>query len=514
MRIVIVDDEPLVRIGIKSSFGMKEAGIEIVGEAADGEEALRLIAELKPDVVLLDIKMPKKDGIEVLTEIRKQGLSTKVIILSSFDDFIHVKQALKLGAVDYFHKPSMNVDEVISVLNKLNEEFTVTGEQSATGADNYKQGKEDALRQLLTGHGQREQIGLTGLPEGNLYVVLFTVKLYAQIMKRYAKESSIILPNTIRHLLSEILVKECEAEFVHVDENRFAVIFGYSQSKSVQAAFSHVNDMVVLIHSSLKRFVNIDTVFGISEPFHLLRNVPQAFQQAKQALETKFYQPDEPLFYYRPRQGNDEQLLEQLQTCVTGMKSGLMEQKYERFAQNMQGWEQLVEQHELLTERDVKKTYEGLLFMFQNGEDYWMQASGAEDIESFQELSAYYHKLFNVKLKEKITGFVKEYNPLVRRILQYLETNYKEPISLKMLGDLFQNSPNYISRLFKQEVNRGLFDYLNEVRIEKAKELLKDSNYKIYEVAEMVGFKSQVHFAIVFQKYVGMAPKDYRRETG
>ena len=79
---------------------------------------------------------------------------------------------------------------------------------------------------------------------------------------------------------------------------------------------------------------------------------------------------------------------------------------------------------------------------------------------------------------------------------------------------MFQTSPNYISRLFKQEVDRGLFDYLNEVRIRKSKDLLKDYRYKIYEVAEMVGFKSQVHFAIVFNKYVGMAPKDYRKEIG
>ncbi len=97
--------------------------------------------------------------------------------------------------------------------------------------------------------------------------------------------------------------------------------------------------------------------------------------------------------------------------------------------------------------------------------------------------------------------------------MQYIETNYKENISLKSLAEQFQVSSNYISRLFKQEVDRGLFDYINQIRIEKAKELLKDYRYKIYEVAERVGFNSQVHFAIVFHKYVGMAPKEYRKET-
>lgn len=510
MRIIIADDEPLVRIGLKSSIDWQEAGIEIVGEAADGEEALRLVDELRSDVVLLDIKMPKKDGIEVLTEIRARRLATRVVILSSFDDFIYVRQALKLGAVDYIHKPSMNVAEIMDVLVKIRKELAVNGAFEESTAFVAEPNKEAKIRQLLS--GQRVGTVTTGLPEGNLFVVLFTVKQYVQVQNRYAKENPEILPNTIRHLITELLAGGYEAEFVHMDKNCFAIVVGYGESKSAQAALTHLNELVVLIHSSLKRLMNIDTVFGISEPFHSFHLAPLAFQQANLALETTFYQPGEPVFYYRPRHKN-EKLLQRLQGFVSGMKSSIMEEKYALFYQNLDEWEQLTEKEELLNKRDVKKTYEGLLFMLHNGEGYLERAGGMEGDESFQKLSAYYHSLFNDKLKEKITYPYKSDNPLVRRILQYLAEHYNEPISLKMLGDLFQMSPNYISRLFKQEKNRRLFDYLNEVRIERAKELLKESDHKIYEVAEMVGFKSQVHFAIVFHKYVGMAPKDFRKET-
>lgn len=511
MKLIIVDDEPLIQIGIKSSIGWQGSGVEIVGEAADGEEALKLIEEKNPDVVLLDIKMPKKDGLEVLSEMKAKGMKAKVIVLSSFDDFAYVKNAMKLGAVDYFHKPSMSIEEILDVLNSLKEDIA-TDNGSEPQEPNAEQERDRLLHHLLT--GKTDDARLTKLKEGNLYVIVFTVKQYYQVMKRYTKESPAFLPNTIQNLMNGLLSKENEIECVRMEENLYAVMVSYSRSKSVKESFSRVNDIVYMIHSSLKRFINIDSVFGISEAFHSFGNFSQAFRQAKQALEMKFYQPNDLVFYYRARNEDEEQKLEQIHDYVVTMKNGLKEEKYEMFAVNLEAWERYVEQHECLTERDVKKIYEGLHFMLQEGETYSGKNTDQQEIEDFVELSAYYHALFNEKLKAKLSSTNKEYNPLIRNIMQYIETNYQQSISLKILGDIFKASPNYISRLFKQEVDRGLFDYLNEIRIRRAKELLKDSNYKIYEIAEMVGFNSQVHFAIVFHKYVGMAPKEYRKEIG
>jgi two-component system response regulator YesN len=511
MRIVIADDEPLVRIGLKSSYQWQEAGIEIVGEAADGEETLRLIAEQKPDVVILDIKMPKKDGLAVLEEMKEKGMKAKVIILSGFDDFARVKQAMKLGAVDYFHKPNMNVQEIVSVLQKLQAEARPEPE-SASELAARGPGKETALRDML--NGSTEAAGQTGLKESNMYVVVFAVKKYTQMLTRYTKENAAFLPSTIRHIVGELLSKEKETEFLQLEPNLFAVFVSHSESNSVQASFTRVNDIVYLIHSSLKRFVNIDSVFGVSDLFHFFRNVKQAVEQAKQALEMKFYHPGDPVFYYRERNGDDGQVQERINAYIAAMKNGLIEEKYDDFAKSLAEWEQFVQSQECMTEKDVKKIYEGLLFIMADGEDRGDDRNRADELDDFEECSAYYHSVFNEKLKARITAKNKEYSPLVRNVIQYIDEHYNENISLKRLGDTFHASPNYISRLFKQEVGRGLFDYINVIRIGKAKELLKDYRYKIYEIAEMVGFNSQVHFAIVFNKYEGMSPKDYRKEIG
>ncbi|CAM3002734.1 response regulator transcription factor [Paenibacillus sediminis] len=513
MRVLIVDDEPLVRIGIKSAIEWEANGMHIVGEAADGIEALRLMMEQKPDVVILDIKMPKKDGLDVLLEMREKGIQAKVIILSSFDDFTFVKKAMQLGAVDYFHKPSMNEQEMTSVLRKIKDELErdQMSQGEIPGHKSESRDKEVVLRQMLSGH--IDGAHLTKLKEGNMYVLLFTIGKYSQILKRYTKENASILPNTIANILSELLSKEKEVEFVQIEDNLFSVIISHSESKSAQASFTRVNDFILLINSSLKRFVNIDTFFGVSEPFQSFHGMKQAVSQAKQALEQKFYHPEDYIFYFKNRHLANEQTLEQLNAYIVAMKNGLKDEKYDEFARNLTEWEQFLRKYECMSEKDVKKIYEGLIFMMEDGEEYLEYRNKLEEIDDFNECSAFYHKVFGDTLKCRYAVKNKDYSPLIRNILQYIEKNYKEDISLNSLGEQFHASPNYISRLFKQEVGRGLFTYLNEIRIQKAKELLKNYQYKIYEVAEMVGFNSQVHFAIVFNKFVGMSPKDYRKET-
>ncbi|MFC4810553.1 response regulator transcription factor [Paenibacillus sp. GCM10023250] len=510
MKILIADDEPLVRIGIKSSFNWAEAGMEIVGEAADGEEALQLIEELQPDIVILDIKMPKKDGIEILTVLRDRRMRTKVIILSSFDDFVHVKQAMQLGALDYFHKPSMNVQEIMSLLQSIQAEARESRMIGAEAAEAKPAGKAAILRELIAGNSERAEE--TMLKECNLYTVLFTVKRFGQILKRYTQGNAVNLPATIFNIVSELLGKEPETECMQLEDNAFLVVLSHGNSNSAQASFTHVNEIVFMIHNTLKRFLNIEPIFGISNAFHTYAELPQAVDQARRALDMKFYHPNDPVLYYQNRKGDDESVQEQIGAAIMAMKDCLKEEKYDSFAAALANWEQLLQNYEAMNERDVKKVYEGLLFMLSFGEDEDLPAGEAAQLDDFTECSSYYHAVFNEKLRARIMGKNKEYSPLIRNVVQFIDTRYNENISLKLLGDTFHSSPNYISRLFKQEVGRGVFDYLNVVRIRKAKELLKDYRNKIYEVAEKVGFNSQVHFAIVFHKYEGMSPSEYRKE--
>ncbi|MGC6584130.1 response regulator transcription factor [Paenibacillus sp. Dod16] len=515
MRILIVDDEPLVRIGIKSAIDWEAQGVDIVGEAGDGEEALRMITATEPDVVLLDIKMPKMDGIEVLRAIKDRQLPVQAIVLSSFDDMTYVKEALKLGAFDYFHKPDMNERELTAMLKSVREQFGSRGTPAQTGAGAVGNRKEQILYDAL--HGHDHDLHETRLKEGNMYVVLFKIRNYHTVIQRYAKETESILPNTVQNVVSEILSTEKEVEYLQLDEQCSAVFISNSELKSLLASLTRVNKMVQMISSALKRFVNIDIVLGISDWFADFGGIRKGYEQAGTALAHQFYHPDTSIFYYQHLKQKSESVYKQADAYLSQMKSALREDSNDRFMELLSKWEKFLEQEECMEEKDVRKVYEGLLFMIGEssgtpGSAVQEDAAAFEEIHDFQQLSAAYRALFEERFKNRYHLEHKGYSQLTRNIMEYTEEHYPESLSLKLFGDLFHVSPNYVSRLFKQEVGQGLFDYINELRIEKAKVLLKDYRYKIYDVAEMVGFNNQAHFAIVFQKYTGFSPKQYRKE--
>lgn len=515
MRILIIDDEPLVRIGIKSAIDWEAQGVEIVGEAGDGEEALRMIAETVPDVVLLDIKMPKMDGLEVLRTIKERQVPVQTVVLSSFDDIAYVKKALKLGAFDYFHKPDMNERELTAMLKSIREQF---GSQKASipiGTGTVGSRREQILYDAL--HGHVHDLSETSLKEGNMYVLLFKIKNYGTVIKRYTKETESILPNTVQNIVSEILSTEKEAEYLQLDEQLSAVFISNSELKSLLASLTRVNKIVQMISSALKRFVNIDIVLGVSDWFADFDGIRTGYEQAGKALSHQFYHPDTSIFYYQHLKQKGEQVYKQADAYLSQMKTALREEANDLFMELLSKWEKFLEQEECMEEKDVRKVYEGLLFMIGESGDspvggYPEDAAGFEEIHEFGQLSAMYRLMFEERFKTRSHMELKGYSQLTRNIMEYTEEHYSESLSLKLFGELFHVSPNYVSRLFKQEVGQGLFDYINQRRIEKAKELLKDYRYKIYDVAEMVGFNNQAHFAIVFQKYTGFTPKQYRKE--
>ncbi len=302
---------------------------------------------------------------------------------------------MKLGAADYFHKPGMNEQEIEEALAKIKDELEI-GSQDAKetpGRAAQVHSREAMVRNLL--HGNPDGIGQTKLREAGLYVMMFSIRQYALVVKRYTKNNASILPNTVMSIVSELLSKENEVEFAQIDDNLYSVVISHSETRSAQASFSHVNDIVYLISSSLKRFVNIDAVIGVSSSFQSFQEAKQAAWQARQALEQKFYHPNDPLFYYQHRTGNDEQTLEQANAYIVGMKKRPKGREIRGICYNLAEWEQYLRDTECMNEKDVKKIYEGLLFMLENGEDYLETRSRMEEIEDFGELSAFYHSVFN-----------------------------------------------------------------------------------------------------------------------
>jgi two-component system, response regulator YesN len=527
MKILIVDDELLVRIGIKSCIEWNKYGMEVVGEASDGVEALQLIKILCPDVILLDIKMPNMDGLEVMAKIKEENIQCKVIILSGFDDIFHVKEAMKLGALDYFHKPCMNPKDVIDLLlstkqqvekEKLRKNHQSSEEKAALNYINQKP-KDAFLEELLEGHAFsdlefKQKSNEYGISFENSYFncMVFSVKELDDVKKRYEDGDISRLQSSVLNIVRGVFPKEHGIEVLSVDRNTFAMIAGMKGVISERKVMDSIEETIKCIMDAMTQFLNIDIILGVSDVHVTFKEIGRAYEEAVKAHKYKFYYNLKSVIYYRDlKKGIKEDTITQVDGIIERLKGFLTKSEYSKFTEALQELISLIRDEPCLTEEDVKKLFNAFLFLIREGKASFEEMELINKCETLQKLYKTWETIVKDQFNEK--QFSKQYQTcsfLVKGILAYIDEKYNQDITLNSVAEHFNVTPNYVSRVFKEETKETLFNYLNLVRIEKAKELLKETGVKIYEIGFKVGFKSSVHFNIVFNKLTGLSPTQYR----
>lgn len=525
MKILIVDDEILVRIGIKSCAEWDKYGMEIIGEAEDGIKAIELIQSLKPDIVLLDIKMPKMDGLQVMRRIKELKLECRVVILSSFDDFEHIGEAMKLGMADYLHKPRMNSQDIINALLSVKESIENSRilRSEANGFDNTQNTaaltKEALLKQILTGTGGSskllcEKLQKHGIKLGvcNFGCILFSIVNLGTVMKRYENQDRNVFSSYVANIIDGILKTEKGTEYLRYSENVHAIITSSLTHTSESAALTNISTLVNLAGDALTRFLNVNTIFGVSDVFFDISSVSAAFSQASKALDMHFYRNAKTSIHYRELPKIDvSDARRQIDKLVEALKENISDRQLEKSMESFDKLSELISLNACLSKDEIKGLFNGLLFLIRGGHSSLKDMEQLSSCENFKELCLTYKKIFSERTQIDVKfGLKPEYSYLVKRIIGYLKSNYSSEITLKSIADALQVSPNYISRVFKAETGQSPFDYLNFIRIDNAKKMLSDGSLKIYEIAYKVGFKSPVHFTVVFSKLVKMSPKQYR----
>jgi len=525
MRILIVDDELLVRIGIKSCINWQEHGMEVVGEASDGVSALELIKSLKPDVMFLDIKMPNMDGIELMNKMKEERIKCKVLILSGFDDVYHVKEAMRYGAVDYFHKPCMSakdiLEKLIEIKIQISKENTLL-ENRNTDSEKIERNKnilkEVFLKELVEGliydnenfNSRNLEVG-SKLQSKNFSCIAFYIKHIDEVQKRYINSEN-TLQKSVLNVMTGVLSTELGVEFFAYDKNTYVTITSFANEISEKKLIDKMNSVLEIIIDAIKQFLNVEVVIGVSDSHKNCGEIKNAFDEAAKAIKYKFFKKDGDIVCYRDiKRKNDREALLCIDSIICTMKDSLEKHDFFSFKNNLEQFVCFLEEQPCLTEEDVKKLFNAFLFLISEGK------ACLDEMEMFNNCK-YLRQLYNIwieiiykKLEQSESSIVfHNCSFLIKNIVSFIEKNYGKEITLNLLSKHFNVSPNYISRLFREETGETLFNYINKVRVEKAKKLLKEIELKIYEVSDRVGFKSPVHFNIVFNKYTGITPKQYR----
>lgn len=501
LKVLIVDDESSIRKGLKKIIPWEKEGFEVIGEASNGIDALQKIEFYHPDIVLTDVVMPQLDGIELAKIIQKKYANIKVIILSSHSDFDYVKQSFKNGVVDYLLKPTLTPSTLIELLKK-----------NFTFQSNKKNLSKNNIKKTISLFFSENHLVLDKTVYQQEFQTYDTFHLLITEKKLYPSNENIEqilltdLPKNINHL--KIVPVEVSQEFY---------IFLLCGTTPIE------NELASLLQM-IDRFKFIET-----NCFFILSNSYDSVVSAKEHLNSFMKICRGSYFYYKR-----SAFIKQNQVKRIDETDHFRTKKYLHDLTN-QNFHEVLEDIEIYIHRLIKNFYpEQSLKQFVISIFYHV-------FSMLEESLADKHKKFSMQIKlqflnkvhsclhveeflytihktvDQLTTMINELNEqyhskIIEDILEYIQNNYTKKLTLKNLSDQFHFNYYYLSSFFSNHLHESFSDYLNRLRIEKSKELLKETELNISEIAYEIGYTEVAYFSKVFKKMTGLTPSQYRRK--
>ncbi|WP_028545482.1 response regulator [Paenibacillus taiwanensis] len=529
MKIMIVDDESFIRMNFKTFVDWNLHGYYVVGEAANGKEALEKIDVLHPDVVFLDIRMPLVDGLEVLRQLRRANHACKVIILSSHNEFEYAREALLLGACDYIHKPNLTQASVFEALERVRKSMSseIGHDRLAPPQLATEKSRNDLkslfLRDLVIGvvrHEweieQKTQLYDLKLKQPNVCCIIMSVDHYDKVKKRYKKGMEHLLGFSILNILHEVLHRYTELELLQMSSKELVILKTYSELRSMNEILEERWGLIRKIEKTVKQFLNIQVSFLVSGMHRSLLEIPKAYHEAQETVESLFYEERGNVVIYEPKtvnEGNGKALF------------AWYEQQIRKQMENKAVSEAILLVHEMFAVLKDKRCADrhAIMEMCVNAhcliQSYMKPDNLEDDYTRIQEIMAAerledLHLLLVGELEsvqESYTDEATSTNYKIKRVIEYIHEHYDQDLTLNELAAYVSLNNSYLSRIFKEQTGSMLIPYINRYRVKKSLEYLKNGNLKTYEIAEKVGFNSIDNYYISFKKMYGLPPNEYRK---
>lgn len=504
-KVLIVEDELMTRQALKYILSQEKEKYQLVGEASNGRDAQVLIEEMRPHVVICDIVMPIMDGIELTKFIQLKYSDIYIIILSSYGDFEYVKSSFKYGAFEYILKPQLEPEKLLKVLNRI----SVALKLETCDTDQYTVEKKPAiLEQVLTG----EKLNLIDIKKERYPAKLFYVigcnlqKIigYKRTQENFYYESFIERFG--------LYFSDTYYEYTLTSEGHVLLLLNFNKEDRV--------DWEGYIARGAKQ-IGKDIVgikLGLSNVVDRWEDLPNQIEQVNTLISKQFFiERDEPIYWTRMLDCQNESSFSH-KIYRGKLEGGLYKEAFDL----LRGFLDTLSIKSGFTEQEVKKLIEHSVYStFNYLEELNMDISKLplNKLQVLSRISATWDlkelREFIYKVLEDITNEITHMpigeGLMLRQIYEYIDKHYNETLTLYDLVDVFHMSYSYLSTYFSHTTNMGFNEYLNRVRINKAKDLLLHTDIPIAQIGEKVGYIDQSYFSKVFKKNVKMSPSEYRR---
>ncbi|OAS21100.1 response regulator [Paenibacillus oryzisoli] len=534
-KMMIVDDEFEIREGL-NSFYWERFQFQVVGLAANGKQALDLMQRSDVDIVLTDIKMPIMDGIELSRAISVHYPHVKIVILSGYKEFSYARDALQAGVSEYLLKP-VDLKHLGESMMKL-KHLLDTERQSSQKLQSYENQLANSLpaardhffQSLLEDllpeyHEAKEKMSLLEIEMNATYYCCAAVKIQWRDQpdgsltdaNKLAKATTIIE----RHLEAS----QCHSYTLKRKAGELAIFLNLnattvSPRKSLSLLFDHI---IVAIEGELGG----RSIIGLGEVYQSLLSFPDSYKQARSIMERHIFRERSGLFQWDPADSLHMERKEYPYSVETKLLDAVLEGNSGNSTMYFQHfWDSCGLDSEHAELPLVLRYLTPLFTMLErrldlHGASFETMANlhmpFTEYVEQFQTLSQL--KIALDRLISDITLHIRKLNDVVQttshsavqQVKKYIEEHSSEKITLNQMADLVYLNPSYFSIQFKKETGINFIDYLKYCRMEKAKELLRRIDLKVYEIGELVGYQDRKYFATTFKSYTKLTPLEYRQ---
>lgn len=532
-RIMLVDDEEEVRKAIIKKMDWEQLGFQIAGDAENGEDALEKIEQIKPDVVMTDIRMPYMDGLALTAWIRSKYPSMKVLIFSGYDDFEYAQQAIKLNVTEYILKP-VNVEELTGILNRVRENLDVEIEQRRDISllrEKYQNSlpilRELFLNELVQGNVAEEEVrpkleeyGVDIFNAHELIAAVISVEREEREQEQYPlplQQERRLIPISVRGLVEDQLKKYFR--FVSFDSANGIAVIAAIDGQNTQTRFI---DLLADICKESRRILEVTVTIGIGQGITQPEQISESYQLAVDALGYKaivgiggtifigdmepvsrgklqLNQKDEGELENRIKFGTPETISEEVQILAGRMDDiRVHASQYQVYMLSLVNCiTRLIQQYDM----DLRQIFDldgGLMKLL----------GGGQKQEEFTQWLTQVACRMNETINHRRSNTARQ---VIEKAKQYIQEHYQEPdLSVEMICRQLQVSPAYFSTMFRKETGKTCVAYLTDVRLNRAVELLNQTSDKTYMIAQKVGYQEQNYFSYVFKKKFGVSPTKFR----
>lgn len=491
--VFFVDDDMLTLNKLRGIVDWNARGYNVVGQAMDGEAAVQHIRALQPDLVLLDINLPKMDGVAVAKKVHQSTPATRVLILSNHDTFEYVRQTMKYGVFDYLLKHELTADLLHQKLDELDalrekEHFSVQ-------RDNWFAGiaKQQYLLDLALGNPlpESQHTFMRAQPE---FSAEYSVPVIVQIANLAlftcfdGEPERQRLITSLDNLAQNVFSTTGNGLLASLGGGRFVALFASDEQVDPLAAQAEARIVMQLLASNAQRMLNITLQFHIGDPLCDIRLLSGHCEAAERHLHSA-HKAQAPATIDIP---DERELMDALSAQDIARTESVLKRILEHCGQD--AIEPLLHISRRLTHALDIMLSDVYLRQFQNS---------FRTPVSFEQQTMLLTEHFRFLLSQAATASYEHHSPYIRSAIAYIHANYARDISLVTAAEHAGISASYLSRQFPKEIGVSFVEYLTEYRIKVAKRLLKQPYAKIKDVCQQVGFSNYNYFLRVFKKKTG-----------